>query len=79
VFCVFHLKLMTMAAGGRRGNRAQSLAQWRHPVASSEARDVLHQAMRPALHRCIPMTIKMAGDLHVFFCNRQFYVFPNHS
>ena len=27
--------------GGRRGNTAQALAQWRHPVAMSEALDVL--------------------------------------
>jgi hypothetical protein len=34
--------------GGRRGNMAQALNQWRHPVASSEALDVLHQAIRPS-------------------------------
>jgi len=28
--------------GGRRGDTAQALAQWWHPVASSEALDVLH-------------------------------------
>jgi len=36
--------------GGRRGDTAQALARWRHPVASSEALDVLHRAMRLALY-----------------------------
>jgi hypothetical protein len=31
---------------GYQGNTAQALNQWRHPVASSEALDVLHQAER---------------------------------
>jgi len=48
--------------GGRRGNTAQALAQWRHLVASSEALDVLYWVMRPALHRRIRMAIKIASD-----------------
>jgi hypothetical protein len=36
--------------GNRSGDVMQALAQWRHPVASNEAQDVLHRAMRPALH-----------------------------
>jgi hypothetical protein len=40
--------------GSRRGNAIQALAQWRHPVALSEALDVLHQAtphvVLPHLH-----------------------------
>jgi hypothetical protein len=31
--------------GGCQGNAVQALAQWRHPVASSKAWDVLHWAM----------------------------------
>ncbi len=46
--------------GGRRGNAVQALAQWRHPVASSKAWDVLHWAMRPASYRRIHMAIKIA-------------------
>jgi hypothetical protein len=53
--------------GGRRGNTAQALARWRHPVASSEALDVLDRAMRLALYRCIAMAIKIARDLSAFF------------
>jgi hypothetical protein len=32
--------------GSRRGNTAQALVRWRHPVAFSEALDVLYRAMR---------------------------------
>jgi hypothetical protein len=49
--------------GGRRGNTAQALARWQHPVASSDALDVLYQAMCPTLNRCITMAIKIASDL----------------
>ena len=53
--------------GGRRGNTAQALARWRHPVASSEALDVLHRAMHLASYRCIAMAIEIASDLPAFF------------
>jgi hypothetical protein len=53
--------------GGRRGDTAQALNQWRHPVASSEALDVLHRAMRPASYRRIRMAIEIANDLPAFF------------
>jgi hypothetical protein len=46
---------------------AQALAQWRHPVASNEALDMLYRAMRPASYRCIAMAIKIAIDLPAFF------------
>jgi hypothetical protein len=52
--------------GSRRGNTAQALARWRHPVASSEALDVLYRAMHPASYRCIPMAIEIASDLPSF-------------
>jgi hypothetical protein len=53
--------------GGRRGDTAQALARWRHPVASSEALDVLHWAMRPASYRCIAMATEIVVDLPAFF------------
>ena len=53
--------------GGRRGNAMQVLAQWRHPVASSEAQDVLHQAMCPTLHRHIRMAIEIISNLPALF------------
>jgi hypothetical protein len=52
--------------GGHRGNTEQALARWRHPVASSEALDMLHRAMRLASYRCIAMAIEIASDLPSF-------------
>jgi hypothetical protein len=49
--------------GGRRGNVMQALARWRHPVASSEALDVLHRAIGLASYRCIRMAIEIVIDL----------------
>jgi hypothetical protein len=47
---------------------AQTLTRWRHPVASSEALEVLYYwAMRPASHRRIGMAIKIARDSPAFF------------
>jgi hypothetical protein len=53
--------------GGRRGDTAQALAQWLHPVASSEAPDVIHRAMRPASYHCIAMAIEIAINSPAFF------------
>jgi len=53
--------------GGRRGDTAQALTRWWHPVALSEALDVLHWAMRPASYRCIAMAIEIVVDLPAFF------------
>jgi hypothetical protein len=49
--------------GGRWGDMAQALARWRHPLASSEALDMLYRAMRPVSYRCIAMAIKIASNL----------------
>jgi hypothetical protein len=49
------------------GNTAQVLARWQHPVASSEALDVLHWAMHPASHHCIRMVIEVVCDTPAFF------------
>jgi len=51
----------------RRGDTAQALAQWRYPVAPSEALDVLYRAMRPASYRRIRIAIEIARDLPAFF------------
>ena len=42
------------------------LAQWWHPVASSEALDLLHRAMRAVLYPHIAMAIKTARKVGVF-------------
>jgi hypothetical protein len=47
--------------GSHRGDTAQTLARWWHLVALHEATDVLYWTMRPALHRCIRMAIKIAS------------------
>jgi hypothetical protein len=64
VYCCFN---NFVDHGGCRGNTAQALAQWRHPVALSEALDVLYQAMRPVLYRRIRMAIEIASDSPAFF------------
>jgi hypothetical protein len=43
----------------------QVLAQWWHPVASSEALDLLHWAMHAVLYRRIVMAIKTACKVGV--------------
>jgi hypothetical protein len=42
------------------------LAQWRRPVASSEALDLLNWAVCAVLYRCIAVAIKTATFLGVF-------------
>jgi hypothetical protein len=42
-------------------------AQWWHPVASSEALDLLHQAMCAVLYRRIAMAIKTVSFVGVLF------------
>jgi hypothetical protein len=44
---------------------AAILAQWQHPVASREALDLLHWAMRTVLYRRITVAINMATFLGV--------------
>jgi hypothetical protein len=45
---------------------AAILAQWRHPVASSEALDLLHQVICAVTYRRITMAIKTASFVGVF-------------
>jgi hypothetical protein len=45
----------------------QALAQWWHPLASSEALDVLNWAMHPVSYRHIRMAIKIASYYRAFF------------
>jgi hypothetical protein len=42
------------------------LAQWRRPVASSKALDLLHWAMHAVTHRRLAMAIKTASFVGVF-------------
>jgi hypothetical protein len=43
------------------------LAQWQHPVASSKALNLLHQAMHVVSYWRIAMAIKMASKVCDFF------------
>ena len=43
------------------------LAQWRHPVASKVALDMLHWAMRLSSHRRIVIAIELARKGGAFF------------
>jgi len=54
--------------GSRHSDAMRALAQWQHPVGSSDAQDVLHRAMCPTLHRHIRMmAIKIVSDSPAFF------------
>jgi hypothetical protein len=50
-----------------QGKYGADTAQWQHPIASSEALDVLYWVMHPALHRRSPMVIKTASYFPAFF------------
>jgi hypothetical protein len=52
--------------GSRWGNTAQALARWQHPVAPSEALDVLYWAMHPTSYCRIRMAIEIASDSPAF-------------
>jgi hypothetical protein len=55
--------------GSRRGDTARELARWMHPVAYSEALDVLYPEMRPELYRCITWQSKLPA-IRLHFCRR---------
>jgi len=63
VFCVL---FEIVDHGSRRGDTTQALARWRHPLASSEALDVLHRAIRLVSYCCIAMAIEIVVDLPAF-------------
>ncbi len=53
--------LFACCSGSRWGNTEQVVAQWRCPVASGVALNMLHWAMCFILHRWTTMVIKMAN------------------
>jgi hypothetical protein len=63
--------------GGRRGDTAQALPQWQHPVSSSEALDVVHWVMCSVSYRRIRMVIKIASKVCILFCIIDFIVINN--
>jgi hypothetical protein len=52
--------------GDHWGDIRQALTRWWHSVASSEAQDVLHWAMRPASYCRIRMAIKITSTFPAF-------------
>ena len=53
--------------GVRQGDTGQIIAQWRRPVASKVSLDMLHWAIRSALHRRIVMAIEIIVNFSAFF------------
>jgi hypothetical protein len=67
--------LFACCPGGRWGDTEWVVAQWRHPVASGVALDMLHWVMHFVLYRPTAITIKTDGrqgtfDHHQRFCHR---------
>jgi hypothetical protein len=68
VFCErFSFLFEIVNHGGRRGNTAWALAQWRHLVVLHEAMDALHWAMCTTLYCSGGMAIKIIVFLTDFF------------
>jgi hypothetical protein len=53
-----HHHFVCCCPGGRWGNTGQVVAQWRRPVASRVALDMLHRAMPSVLLWCTAVAIK---------------------
>jgi hypothetical protein len=64
---VFFVSFEIVNHGRHLGNTACALARWRHLVASHEAKDALHWAMRIAPYPPGGMVIKIVIDLATFF------------
>jgi hypothetical protein len=70
---VLHRHYVDCCPGGRRGNTKQVVAQWRCPVASSEALVMLNWAMCTVSLQCIRVAIEMVCDGGAFVrCRRLF-------
>jgi hypothetical protein len=65
--------------GGHRGDTVRALARWWHLVASHEATDALHRAMRIAPYRPGGMAINIDVNLPAFFVIVDSVVAHNHS
>jgi hypothetical protein len=59
---LIHRCFVDCCPGGRRGDTERVVARWRRSVASGEALDMLHRAMRSVLHQRTAMAIKMVRD-----------------
>ncbi len=61
--------LFASCPGGRRGDTEQVVAQWRHPVASEVALDMLHWAMLSVWPQSTAVAMKMANGRGAFVCH----------
>ncbi len=64
----FHRCFVCFCSGSCRGNTEQVVAQWRHPVTSGVALDMLHWAMLHVSLQRLGMAIKMACNKGAFVC-----------
>ena len=62
---ILHLCIVSCRPGGRRGDTERVVAQWRHPVASGVALDMLHWVMPHVSRQRLYLVIKMA-EVHSF-------------
>ncbi len=58
--------LFACCPGSRQGNTKQVVTQWRHPVASEVALDMLHWAMPSVLSWSTAVAIEMADNRGAF-------------
>ena len=59
--------------GGRRGDTERVVTQWRRPVASGIALDMLHWAMSHVSIQCLHMAIEMRSNGGAFVRHHRFF------
>jgi hypothetical protein len=59
---MFHRRFVCCRPGGRQGDTEQSVPQWRRPVASGVALDILNEAMLHVLLQRLRMAIETASN-----------------
>jgi hypothetical protein len=69
---IIHRCFVCCCPGGRQGDTERVVAQWRCPVASSVALDMLHWAMPHVLLQHLTMAIEMARNGGAFVRHRLF-------
>jgi hypothetical protein len=69
----FCCRVVCCCPGGRWGDMEQVVAQWRHPVTSRVALDMLHLTMPSVLLRHTAVAIKMANNQGAFVRHHQFH------
>jgi hypothetical protein len=70
---ILHRCFVCCRPGGRRGNTERVVTQWRRPVASGVALDMLHQAMPHVSLQRLRMAIEMACNGGAFACHHHHF------